>query len=255
MRIVIILLLVAALLQFPVFAMEYTAPEAPDDALELMPEGVNSFGKDLWTVITAAFVKLKPSVAQALGVCGSVFLTAMLLSLLKTLPGKASQVTELVGVLAISALLLGQTDSMITLARETIYQLSEYGKLLLPVMAAAMASQGGLTSSSALYAGTVVFDTVMTTAIEKVMVPMVYGYLVLSVAAGATREIMVGKLRDQVKWIATWCLKTALTIFTGYISITGVVSGTTDAATVKATKLTMAGMVPVVGGILSDASL
>jgi stage III sporulation protein AE len=38
------------------------------------------------------------------------------------------------------------------------------------------------------------------------------------------------------------------------MGVTGVVSGTTDAATVRATKLTMSGMVPVVGGILSEAS-
>jgi len=52
----------------------------------------------------------------------------------------------------------------------------------------------------------------------------------------------------------TWGLKTVLYIFTGYISITGVVGGTTDAAMLKATKLTISGMVPVVGNILSDAS-
>ena len=52
----------------------------------------------------------------------------------------------------------------------------------------------------------------------------------------------------------TWFLKIILYIFTGYMGITGVVSGTVDAAAVKATKLTISGMVPVVGGILSDAS-
>ena len=52
----------------------------------------------------------------------------------------------------------------------------------------------------------------------------------------------------------TWCLKTLLYIFTGYIGITGVVSGTADAAAVKAAKLAISGAVPVVGGILSDAS-
>ena len=45
-----------------------------------------------------------------------------------------------------------------------------------------------------------------------------------------------------------------LYIFTGYLSITGVVSGSTDAAAMKATKLTISGMVPVVGGILSNAA-
>ena len=45
-----------------------------------------------------------------------------------------------------------------------------------------------------------------------------------------------------------------LYIFTGYLSITGVITGTADAAAVKAAKLTISGAVPVVGGILSDAS-
>ena len=65
---------------------------------------------------------------------------------------------------------------------------------------------------------------------------------------------MLKKFRDAVKWAMTWLLKIILYTFTGYISITGVVSGTTDAATLKAAKLTISGVVPVVGSILSDAS-
>lgn len=254
MRKLIILILITGLLIFPVSAMDYTAPEAPDDALELMPEQSSSFAADLWTVITAAMAVVQPALAQGLAVCGMVFLSVMLLSFLKTLPGKASVVTELVGVLAVAALMLNQTNSMLTLARETVTELSEYGKLLLPVMAAAMAAQGGVSASTALYAGTVAFDTVLTAGISKLMVPMVYIYLILSVAAGATGENMLAKLRDQVKWLVSWCLKTVMTVFTGYMGITGVVSGNADAAAVKATRLTMSGMVPVVGGVLSEAS-
>ena len=49
-------------------------------------------------------------------------------------------------------------------------------------------------------------------------------------------------------------LKTILYIYTAFIGISGVVSGTTDAAALKAAKLTISSVVPVVGGILSDAS-
>lgn len=254
MRKLIVMIVIAGMLILPVSALDYTAPEAPDDALELMPDQSRSFGQDLWTVISSAMAVVQPALAQGMAVCAAVFLTVMLLSLLKNLPGKAAMVTELVGVLAVAALLLNQTNSMITLAKDTVTELSEYGKLLLPVMAAAMASQGGVTSSTALYAGTVAFDTVLTAGISKLMVPMVYIYLILSVASGATAESMLSKLRDQVKWLVSWCLKTVMTVFTGYMGVTGVVSGTTDAATVKATKLTMSGMVPVVGGVLADAS-
>jgi stage III sporulation protein AE len=43
-------------------------------------------------------------------------------------------------------------------------------------------------------------------------------------------------------------------MFTGYMSISGVISGTVDTSTLKATKLVISGVVPVVGNILSDAS-
>ena len=61
-------------------------------------------------------------------------------------------------------------------------------------------------------------------------------------------------MRDMLKGFVSWCLKTMLTVFTTYMSITGVVSGTTDAAALKAAKMTISTVVPVVGGILSDAS-
>ena len=43
-------------------------------------------------------------------------------------------------------------------------------------------------------------------------------------------------------------------LFTGYIGITGVISGTVDAVSVKAAKLAISGFVPVVGSVISDAS-
>lgn len=58
----------------------------------------------------------------------------------------------------------------------------------------------------------------------------------------------------MVKNVVSWSLKTILTVFTTYMTVTGVVSGTTDAAALKATKVTISSVVPVVGGILSDAS-
>ena len=39
-----------------------------------------------------------------------------------------------------------------------------------------------------------------------------------------------------------------------FVDITGIISGTADQTAVKAMKLTISGMIPVVGGILADAS-
>jgi len=150
--------------------------------------------------------------------------------------------------------LLQRTNTLVHLGVDTIDEISNYGKLLLPVMTAAMAAQGGITGSAVLYSGTVLFDSVLGHLIARFITPMIYLFLALAAANSAVGEDVLKKFRDFIKWLMTWCLKILLYIFTGYMGITGVVSGTTDAAALKAAKLTISGVVPVVGGILSDAS-
>ena len=238
----------------PAFALEYSPPDAPKDVLELMPAEKDSFGKGLWKVVTSAIGTLQPQISEAARVCLSLVAAVILVSMLHQLPGGSSHMAELVGCIAVACILLTGTNTMIHLGRDTVQRLSDYGKLLLPVLTGAMAAQGGVTSSAALYAGTAAFDAILSDGISRLLVPMVYMYLVLAIGACAVGDGMVSKLRDLIKWLMSWGLKIILYIFTGYMSITGVVSGTTDAATIKAAKLTISGMVPVVGGILSDAS-
>ena len=111
-----------------------------------------------------------------------------------------------------------------------------------------------MTASAALYAGTAAFDAALAGLISRILIPMVYIFLALSICCSAIEDDLLKKMRDLIKSSATWVLKTLLYIFTGYITLTGVISGTTDAAALKAAKMTISGVVPVVGGILSDAS-
>lgn len=251
-----LIVLVGIILCFaiPVSAEEYTMPAVPDAAQELMPVETTTFGEDLWKIIQEATEKLHPELTKAAGLCVSVFAIVLLVSILQTMPGDNESVVRLVAALSAAAVLLQQSGSLIKTASDAIQTLSEYGKQLIPIMAVAMASQGGITSSTALYAGTAVFNAALSSAIKLVLMPLVNVFLVLSVAGCATGQGTLDKLRDFVKWLTVWILKIILYIFTGYIGITGVVSGSADAATLKAAKLTISGMIPVVGSILSDAS-
>ena len=49
-------------------------------------------------------------------------------------------------------------------------------------------------------------------------------------------------------------MKILLYAFTGYMTLTGVISGTVDASAAKAAKIAISSAVPVIGGLLSDAS-
>ncbi len=254
MKKLLVIVFLLSVLILPVSAVEVTAPEVPDSGLELMPRNTETFGQSLWELLQAGIRLIMPDLAEAskacMGICGIV----LALSVLESFSDGIKTVSDLVGATAIAALLLGGANSLIHLGSETIRQLSDYGRLLLPVMSTAMAAQGGVTASTAIYAGTTLFDTVLSSLIAKLLVPMIYLYLALAAANAAVGEDLLKKGRDFVKWLMTWCLKTILYVFTGYIGITGVISGTTDAAALKAAKITISSAVPVVGGILSDAS-
>ena len=248
---IIILIFVTAT---PVQAADLTAPTAPDSAQELMPVDTESFGEGLWYVFKSAIRTIQPEIAKGAGLCMAVIAAMMLTSMLNSFPGMTKHVTELSGTIAVASLLISSANTMIQAATATVTELSEYGKLFLPVMTAAMAAQGGVTGSAAIYTGTAVFDAVLCSLISAVLVPTIYIFIALATANSALGEDLLKKIRDFIKWLVSWCLKTILYVFTAYISITGVVSGTADQTALKATKLTISGMVPVVGGILSDAS-
>lgn len=254
MRRIILFSAVLFLLALPVDALEIQAPEAPESAQEYLPSESRSFGEDLWYIIKTAFSELNPSIREAAGVCLSLVAVSLLVSLADGFTGKAGGVSELIAALAMGTLLIQPVNTLIDLGTQTILEISQYGKLLLPVMSAALAAQGGVTASGALYMGTAFFNTFLSSLISNLIVPMLYIYLCLAVANGAVGDKVLKELRDFAKWAMTWMLKIVLYIFTGYMGITGVVSGTADASAVKAAKLAISGSVPVVGNILSDAS-
>lgn len=254
MRRIVILLILMPLLVQTVFAMEFEAPAAPESAQEYLPRSSNSFSQDLWFIIKTALSKLRPSLSQAAGICLSLIAVTLLISLLQNISSSINNTAQLVGTIAVGTLILLPTNTFIELGTQTITEMTEYGKLLLPVLTSAMAAQGGVTSSAALYAGTMFFNTVLSSLIQTLAVPMLYIYLCLSIGNSALGDQRLKQLRDLVKWALTWTLKIILYVFTGYIGITGVVSGTMDASAVKAAKLAISGVVPVVGNILSDAS-
>lgn len=246
-----ILLLIMTL---PVSAAGIVAPTVPDDAAQILPEEEESFGESLWYMIRQAFDFGKSQMADSAKMCAGVIATTLILSLIRGFDGRSKAVAELAGILVIAVMLVGSADSMIETGTETVWKISEYGKLLLPVMTAALAAQGGTATATSLYGATALFDTLICNLISSVLTPMVYIYLLLAIVNGLSEDGVLQKLKDFCKTSMGWTFKILLYIFTGYITISGVISGSADQTALKATKLTISGMIPVVGGILSDAS-
>ena len=252
-KILLVFLLVLSL-AVPVNALEITAPDVPFAASGRMPQSTDSFGKSLLELIRNSIPLIPQEIQESLQVSSEIIFAAFLVSLLSILTEKASSAVSVAGVAMISAVMFQHTGTMIGYASSSALDICAYGKLLCPVMTTALAAQGGITASAALYTGTTAFITFLSVLISEFFIPMVNVFLVFSVSHCALGEEVLKKLADLVKNLLSWLLKTMLIGFATYMSVTGVVGGTTDTVALKATKVTISSVVPVVGGILSDVS-
>lgn len=164
------------------------------------------------------------------------------------------QAAPLAGVLAVCAVSVSDVHSLIGLGREAIDTMATFANVLVPTMAAATAASGAPGGAAALQMATALFSDLLIQLIAHVLIPLVYAYVASSTAAAAIGNQGLGRIAKALKGIVTSILTTVLLAFVGYLSVSGAIAGTTDAVTVKTAKLAMSSMVPVVGGVLSDAA-
>lgn len=164
------------------------------------------------------------------------------------------KIIGLAGALAVTAIGFSSISSTAVSGSDTLSELKTYADMLLPAISMATASCGGFTAASTLYVGTIVFVDVLTHLITTLLQPLVYIYMALTCAGAAVGNQALKRLQETVGGIIAGSLKAILFVFTAYLTITGAISGNADSTTVKAAKLTLSGIVPVVGSMISDAS-
>ncbi len=168
--------------------------------------------------------------------------------------GPAADAAALAGALAVTAVSVADVHALIGMGRTAISHMETFSKLLIPAVTAAAAAAGSPGSAVARQFATMLFTDVLMTLINRLLMPLVYAYIAASVGYAALGNDGLKRIGATLKWVVTTVLTAVLIVFVGYLTVSGVVAGTADAVTVKAAKFTMSSVVPVVGGILSDAA-
>ena len=250
---ILILIIILSLFVSPVMAESFTAPDVPQNAAQWMPSSTDDFGSGLWEMLQKTTKLLRPALMEAVKTGVAVFACVMLVSVLGC-AGEGISSAELAGAVCISYSVIRSSKAMISLASETVASICEYSKLLLPVITAASAAQGGVTSATALHIGTAAFTSFLYSIISHILIPAVYFFLAAAIASCVLGEEMMKQMKEHLKKFSAWFLKSILAIYMSYISVTGIVTGTVDKAAQKTAKAAISTVVPVIGKSLAEAS-
>jgi len=183
-----------------------------------------------------------------------ILLIAVLCGIVSSAFESASKYAVLAGILAISAVSVSNVNTFVGLGGKTLDDMNTFSKMLLPTLTASAAASGAVTSAAAKYAATALFMDVLMTLSKNVVMPIIYAYTAASIAEAALGGEGLSGASSLLKWLAKTIMTVAMLLFVAYLSLTGVVSGSVDAATTKALKSAISTVLPVVGSIIADAS-
>ena len=219
------------------------APDLDEGLAAILETGTNSLRgvvqKALRSGLLLLTIVMLAGLAEGAAACGT---------------GKTIQAVPVAAALAITAVSVTDANTLIGLGREVIEKMELFSKVLLPTVAAATAASGSPGGAAARQLAAMLFSDVLMSLINRVLLPLVYAYIAACTAYAAIGNEGLKRIASTLKWVVTSILTVVLMAFVGYLTVSGVIAGTTDAVTLKAAKLTVSSVVPVVGGILSDAT-
>ena len=234
----------------------------PRAAAELLEDADLSQGIGLWDsverVLCSVEEQVKRVLRQRIRGIAAVLLVVVLCGAVEGFSQDALKRSppflSMAGGITITLLTAGSLDSLIGLGTETIRQLHDFSKALLPALAAAAAAGGMVSGAAVQQMSAVLCVDLLLSLIYNWLLPGLYVYIGVLTVSTCLGEARLQLLAKGLKRAITWVLTTALAAFTLYLSIVRIVSGTADGMAVKMTKTVISGVVPVVGGIISEAA-
>lgn len=168
---------------------------------------------------------------------------------------KASQsYINIAGVCAAAYMLTGGMEGLVEQSMQALLKIEDYSRAAIPAVFTAAVTCGAVVSASSKYAAvTIAIDVLMGLA-QSVLIPLVYAYLALSLSSAVFDNAILNSCKRAVKWICGTSLTVFTMVFSAFMGISGLVSGTADALAVKTARTVISTALPVVGGIISDAA-
>jgi stage III sporulation protein AE len=148
---------------------------------------------------------------------------------------------------------LQQNGALLEHCRTAIWHLDTFSKVLFGVFAAASAAAGRPASAVATAGAAMLFSQLIITLSRQVFLPAVTLYLLLIYGGILSENGALHQAAAMGKWGINTFFKVFLTAYFTYLSFTGLVTGTADAAAVR-TAQSLSSTVPLVGSVISGAS-
>ena len=180
-------------------------------------------------------------------------ITAVLKSVGSGIVKNPTDIYGSVSTLTTAAVIAPELSQVFSHSIEAVRLSGSFISVFIPVYAGITAVSGGTVTAG-------VYDITVLTASELIvglsncfMMPLLTASTLLSITGSVFYGFDMSNLVNFLKKIITWFITSAMLLFTGYTSLKCSLAGKADGAATKTARFVISGLVPVVGGAVSDA--
>ena len=226
-------------------------------------------GENFWTVLgkilSGEYFQQYPDVLSGIwALLGSVILAVLPLVVLVVaitiLCGfvgtvKKEGVGNLVFFVAYAAVVLivvGSVTDLIKMVGNTLDIIKAQVDLVFPIILTLMVTGGASTSASIYQPGVAVLSSGVMQIFIWVVMPLFIVSMAFSVVSHLAPQTKLDKFVSFFNSLFKWIIGICFTVFLSFMAIQGITAGSFDSISIRATKMTMSGYIPIVGGYMSQ---
>ena len=194
---------------------------------------------------------------KAINLLVTIILVAILTAALKTagsgLIKNSSDIYSSVCTITAAAVIAPELSKIFTNGVEAVKLSGGFISAFIPIYAGITAVSGGIATAG-------VYDITVLTASELIvdlsgsfLMPLLSAATLLSVTGSVCGSADFSGTVKIIKKAVTWLLTSAMLLFTGYTNLKCTIAGKADGAATKTARFIISGLVPVIGGAVSDA--
>ena len=223
---------------------EYGVDLSTDEVMDISPGG-------LWE-------RLKADITAPSLLLGSILLVTVFTAVVGSLgegifSSSSASLYNMVSVGAAAAVLVPQLLSQYDRTLTAIDRGGSFMLVFVPTFAGITIATGGVASGSLYNMMILGAAEFVTTAADSLLMPILSISAVLAISGSIFPRAQVDALAALLKKAVVWSVTVISMLFTGFVSLKCTLAGKADGSATKAAKFMMSGMMPVVGGAVSDA--
>lgn len=167
--------------------------------------------------------------------------------------GKKDNLISLLGTVCVTLLIITQTKNCLSAALSVLRLSGSFTLSFVPIYTLIISFAGNTASALTYNSLVMAFGEVLSSFISYFSADLLGVFFCLTISFSLNENINIGRFISAVNKTVSVVLGLLSGLFTGFLSIKGILSASLDSVSVKGIRFLISSLIPVVGSAISDA--